>query len=791
MGEKRTQPRVAIIVPVYNDEKYLRTCLDSIRDQTADFWEAWLIDDCSTDGSVGIIQEYCEADSRFHHLHNEVNSSAWVSRAKGIMAISESVEYILFADADDSLKLHAVSRAYELMGKDPVDILHFGTHVENIAGISQRRIRDYAAYLQPEPGRLEGRGIFESFVRRKFEGHLWNKMFRADLLQEVIRDLGADRVLPKAQDKVLYWAACWQRENLTYRGVADKLYNYAYGQGVEGGQNTIGLQQFRQYLSQAWTEDAIAEIMSKHPDEAAEYAGAMEDSRMNSVTHTARSFTRLSSVDQAAGLDLVAEYWREPLDGARFASALAAHTWGRQLELVDAIADAKLFRTCKKAADLKVIGTYYHRLDNGGIQRVIAQLMPFWHALGYQIVVFTDYEPGEDDYDLPDYAERVVIGHSFSRSRRERYAPRGMSFARLLQQYQVDCMVYHSYFSDVLLYDMLVCQSLNVPFLIYYHNAFSRFLRYSDPRFATVPLLAQRAEGMTCLDDTSAVWWRNFNRNVHTVLNPLTFELSKVKPAPRENHHILFLCRLEEESKRPNDAITIMRDLVKLLPDAKLYMVGSGEANYMEGLSRRIVKLGLEENVIMTGFTKEVDAYYQQSSVFLSCSSHEGAPMTLCEALSFSLPIVMYDLPYLAVAQDNPGIFSVKQRDTDAAVQVLYELLSNPQRLRAAGDAGRCYLEDMYQADIGRQWQLVFQSINTVPGASWPDTRMMCHTLVRDYYDGALPIGKLRRDAKNNWRELQNVHRSLSFRIGRFLRFIPRKARDAVRKWIHYFQVKG
>ena len=96
MGEKRTQPRVAIIVPVYNDEKYLRTCLDSIRDQTADFWEAWLIDDCSTDGSVGIIQEYCEADSRFHHLHNEVNSSAWVSRAKGIMAISESVEYILF-----------------------------------------------------------------------------------------------------------------------------------------------------------------------------------------------------------------------------------------------------------------------------------------------------------------------------------------------------------------------------------------------------------------------------------------------------------------------------------------------------------------------------------------------------------------------------------------------------------------------------------------------------------------------------------------------------------------------
>ncbi len=785
MGEENKgniQPKVALIVPVYNDEDYLRVCLDSIRKQTTDFWEAWLIDDCSADSSAEIIREYCEADSRFHYLHNQVNSSAWVSRAKGIMAVSPTVQYIMFADADDSLQPNAVARAYELMQKDPVDILHFGTNVENIANISQKRIQGYAAYLQPELARLQGREIFDSFVRRSFEGHLWNKMFKVDLLQDVIRDLGVERVLPKAQDKVLYWAACWQRENLTYRGVADKLYNYKYGQGVEGGQSTISLQQFRQYLAQAWTEDTIAEIMLKHPEAAAEYAEVMENSRMNLMNHTARNFTRLSSIDKPAGLDLVAEYWQAPLDGARFASALAAHTWGSQLELAEATAEARLFQTDKKAADMKVIGTYYHRLDNGGIQRVIAQLMPFWRALGYKIVVFTDYEPDENDYDLPDYAERVVIGYSFSRSRRGRYAQRGMAFARLLQQYRVDCMVYHSYFSDVLLYDMLVCQSLNIPFVIYYHNVFSRFLRYNDTKFSTIPLLAQKAEGLVCLDDTSAVWWRNFNKNVHVVLNPLTFDLSAVKPAARDNQNILFLCRLEEEAKHPNDAITIMRDLVKLMPDAKLYVVGSGEEKYVEGLNKRIVKLGLEENVIMVGFTKDVDQYYQQCRVFLSCSSHEGAPMTLCEATSFALPLVMYDLPYLAIAQANPGIFAVKQRDTDAAVQMLYELLSNPNRLRAAGDSGRKYLADMYSVDIGRQWQVVFNSINNAPNTPWPSTIMMCCTLVRDYYDGTLPINNLRRDAKNNWRELQNVHNSLSFKVGRAITYIPRKMRDVIRK---------
>ena len=562
----------------------------------------------------------------------------------------------------------------------------------------------------------------------------------------------------------------------------DKLYNYNYGQGVEGGQNTISLQQFRQYLAQAWTEDTIAEIMAKHPEASAEYAEVMENSRMNLMNHTARNFARLSSVDKSTGMDLVAEYWQAPLDGARFASALAAHTWGGQLELADAAAEAKIFQTDKTVADMKVIGTYYHRLDNGGIQRVIAQLMPIWHDLGYKIVVFTDFEPDDNDYNLPDYVERVVIGYSFSRSRRGKYALRGMSFARLLQQYQVDCMVYHSYFSDVLLYDMLVCQSLNVPFIIYEHNVFSRFLRYNDTRFSTIPLFARNAEGLVCLDDTSAVWWRNFNKNVHVVLNPLTFDLPAVKPAARDNLNILFLCRLEEEAKHPNDAITIMRDLVKLMPEARLYVVGSGEEKYVEGLNKRIAKLGLEENVIMVGFTKDVEQYYQQCSVFLSCSSHEGFMLTLSEALSYNIPAVMYDLPYLPLVQENPGIFSVKQRDIDAAVQALYELLSNPNRLRAAGDAGRKYLADMYNVDIGQQWQMLFASINSGKQTAWPSSRMMCYTLVRDYYDGTLPINNLRRDAKNNWRELQNVHNSLSFKVGRAVTYIPRKMRDVIRK---------
>ena len=249
--EKNTQPQVAIVIPLYNDAEFLRNCLDSILAQTVPYWEAIMVNDCSADNSADIAAEYCAKDSRFSLYHNDTNSSAWVCRAKGILAAKPSVKYIMFADADDSLTPQAVEKACALMEKDPVDILHFGTNVINCAEISGNRLKSYNDYLSPVMEKLYGRQIFDSFVKRNFEGHLWNKMFNAQLLREVIEKWGVDRVLPKAQDKVLYWAVCWHKDDLTYRGVPDRLYNYSYGAGVEGSSETLDPQKFKQYLCQA------------------------------------------------------------------------------------------------------------------------------------------------------------------------------------------------------------------------------------------------------------------------------------------------------------------------------------------------------------------------------------------------------------------------------------------------------------------------------------------------------------------------------------------------------------
>lgn len=91
---------ISIIVPVYNVEKYLRECLDSISQLKAVTWEAILVDDGSTDTSGQICDEYAKQDSRFRVIHQK---NAGVSAARNAGLDAAKGEWIWFVDSDDSI----------------------------------------------------------------------------------------------------------------------------------------------------------------------------------------------------------------------------------------------------------------------------------------------------------------------------------------------------------------------------------------------------------------------------------------------------------------------------------------------------------------------------------------------------------------------------------------------------------------------------------------------------------------------------------------------------------------
>ncbi|MGY0462009.1 bifunctional glycosyltransferase/CDP-glycerol:glycerophosphate glycerophosphotransferase [Kitasatospora sp. cg17-2] len=103
-------PRLSIVVPIYNVERYLVECLDSIAAQTFTDFECVMVDDGSKDDSAALAEAYAAKDSRFR-LVRQVNKGLGAARNTGIRHIDPDAEFLCFVDSDDSMP----PSAYELM----------------------------------------------------------------------------------------------------------------------------------------------------------------------------------------------------------------------------------------------------------------------------------------------------------------------------------------------------------------------------------------------------------------------------------------------------------------------------------------------------------------------------------------------------------------------------------------------------------------------------------------------------------------------------------------------------
>ena len=110
---------ISVIVPIYNVEKYLEECLDSIKNQTYSNIEVILVNDGSTDKSKEICDRYCEDDSRFK-LINQANQGQSVARNHGVAA--STGEFIAFVDSDDIIRQDYLEVLIRYMSEE-VDIV--------------------------------------------------------------------------------------------------------------------------------------------------------------------------------------------------------------------------------------------------------------------------------------------------------------------------------------------------------------------------------------------------------------------------------------------------------------------------------------------------------------------------------------------------------------------------------------------------------------------------------------------------------------------------------------------
>lgn len=122
---------VTIIIPMYNAEKYIEECIQSIVNQTYENIEILIIDDASTDNSLNIAKTYENKDERITVISLKENKGAVNSRKEGTRGANGN--YVMFIDADDWIDGDAIEKCMEMIKKYSCDIVRFGIVKEIIS----------------------------------------------------------------------------------------------------------------------------------------------------------------------------------------------------------------------------------------------------------------------------------------------------------------------------------------------------------------------------------------------------------------------------------------------------------------------------------------------------------------------------------------------------------------------------------------------------------------------------------------------------------------------------------
>lgn len=172
-------PIVSVIIPVYNVEKYLNQCLDSVLDQTLKDIEIICVNDSSTDGSLAILEEYAKRDERVTVV-SQPNSGAGAARNKGLSLATG--KYLSFLDSDDFFEPDMLELAYKEAEKVKADFVVFRSDqyytdqkkfVEVSWTLREKELPPYAPFHH----RQMTDNIFKVFV-----GWAWDKLYNREFV---------------------------------------------------------------------------------------------------------------------------------------------------------------------------------------------------------------------------------------------------------------------------------------------------------------------------------------------------------------------------------------------------------------------------------------------------------------------------------------------------------------------------------------------------------------------------------------------------------------------------------
>lgn len=174
MSESKMNPFVSIVIPVYNVEKYIGKCLDSILNQTYQNIEIILVDDASCDTSLSIVKKYAEKDKRITIIESSVNRGPMKAREDGYFRAKGN--YLMFVDGDDYMPINALKLLVSKAQQTNADIVT-GSYIR----VNPVGKETFEEVKMPYGGSKEN--VLRALLEKKFVQTLWGKLYKAELFK--------------------------------------------------------------------------------------------------------------------------------------------------------------------------------------------------------------------------------------------------------------------------------------------------------------------------------------------------------------------------------------------------------------------------------------------------------------------------------------------------------------------------------------------------------------------------------------------------------------------------------
>ena len=358
---------------------------------------------------------------------------------------------------------------------------------------------------------------------------------------------------------------------------------------------------------------------------------------------------------------------------------------------------------------IRRIAFYYFRMYNGGIERVISQLLPVFQSLGYEVYLITDEPADPMDYSYPDTVHRLLLPKAagyHQRTSLEHMKLRAQAMEELVQQYHIDTVFYHAWYSKYLLWELLLFRLMGVHLLVETHNVFAVAAVDWPWQARWRSEVFRMAEGIITLSRVDALYWSRY-APAYYVANPMILAPQE-EVSTLQGDCVLWVGRLCEQ-KNPEAMVDVFAKVHQRLPEAKLLMVGQEDpgTGFEKKVRQRIARWKLKDNVQLLGYQQDMAQLYRSASVLTMTSWYEGFPMTLAEGKSYGLPVVMLDIPYLEFAREGKGLFALPPGDIQGMADTIVELLQQDALRRQAGEEARKSAESFCRQGSPERWREV------------------------------------------------------------------------------------